>query len=63
VVVFLLVVIVIEGWLVGTKIKRLAAQRFPNESTRGIVWYAASRGIQLRRMRIPKPRVTRGEKV
>jgi hypothetical protein len=63
VVVFLLVVIVIEGWLVGGKVKRLAAQRFPNESTRGVVWYAASRGIQLRRMRIPKPRVSRGEKV
>jgi hypothetical protein len=63
VVVFLLVVIVVEGWFVGNKVKRLAAQRFPNESTRGVVWYAASRGIQLRRMRIPKPRVNRGEKV
>ena len=63
VVVFLLLVIVVEGWLVGSKVKRLAAQRYPNESTRGIVWYAAARGIQLRRMRIPKPRVNRGEKV
>jgi hypothetical protein len=63
VVVFLLVVVIAEAWLVGNKVKRLAGQRFPNESTKGVVWYAGSRGIQLRRMRIPKPRVNRGEKV
>jgi hypothetical protein len=63
VVVFLLLVIIVEASLVGRKVKRLAAQRFPNESTQGVVWYAATRGIQLRRMRIPKPRVGRGEKV
>jgi hypothetical protein len=63
VVVFLLLVIVVEGWLVGGKVKRLAAERFPGQSTKGVVWYAASRGIQLRRMRMPKPRVDRGEKV
>lgn len=63
VVIFLLLVIIVEAMLVGNKIKRLAAQRFPNESTRGVVWYAATRGVQLRRMRIPKPRVSRGQKV
>ena len=62
-VVFLLLVIIVEASLVGNKVKRLAAQRFPNESTKGVVWYAGSRGIQLRRMRIPKPRVNRGDKV
>jgi Protein of unknown function (DUF3043) len=63
VVVVLLLVVIVEAWLVGNKVKRLAAQRFPNESTRGVVWYAATRGIQLRKMRIPKPRVARGDKV
>jgi hypothetical protein len=63
VVVFLLVVIIGEAYLVGNKVKRLAAQRFPNESTKGVAWYAAQRGIQLRRMRIPKPQVNRGDKV
>ena len=63
VVVFLLLVVITEAWLVGNKVKRLAAQRFPNENTKGIVWYAATRGIQMRRMRIPKPRVTRGQKI
>lgn len=63
VVVFLLVVIVIEGWFVGSKVKRQAVQRFPGESTRGVLLYTIMRGISLRRMRIPKPRVERGEKV
>jgi hypothetical protein len=63
VVLFLLLVIVIEGWFVGNKVKRLAAQRFPGESTRGVMMYTTMRGISLRRMRIPKPRVERGDKV
>jgi hypothetical protein len=63
IVLFLLLVIVIEGWFVGNKVRRLAAQRFPGESTRGVVLYTTMRGISLRRMRIPKPRVERGDKV
>jgi hypothetical protein len=41
----------------------MAAERFPGQSTRGVVMYATMRGISLRRMRIPKPRVNRGDKV
>jgi hypothetical protein len=63
VVLLLLLVIVIEGWLVGSKVKRLAEQRYPGESTRGVMMYTTMRGISLRRMRIPKPRVERGDKV
>lgn len=63
VVLFLLLLIVVEGWFVGTKVKRLAAERFPGESTRGVMLYTTMRGISLRRMRIPKPRVERGGKV
>jgi Protein of unknown function (DUF3043) len=63
IVLFLLLLIVIEGWFVGTKVKRLAAQRFPGESTKGVMLYTTMRGISLRRMRIPKPRVDRGDKV
>ncbi|HUA40681.1 MAG TPA: DUF3043 domain-containing protein [Streptosporangiaceae bacterium] len=63
VVLFLLLLIVVEGFLVGTKVKRLAAERFPGESTRGVMLYTTMRGISLRRMRIPKPRVERGDKV
>lgn len=62
-VVGLLLVMIIEGWLVGTKVKRLAAERFPGQSTQGVILYSIMRGISMRRMRMPKPRVNRGDKV
>jgi Protein of unknown function (DUF3043) len=62
-VVFLLLVMLIEGWWVGNRVKRLAAERYPGESTQGITLYATMRGISMRRMRVPKPRVRRGDKV
>ena len=63
IVVALLVLVVIEAVFVGNKVKRLAAERFPGESTRGVAMYAGMRGISLRRMRVPKPRVNRGDSV
>jgi hypothetical protein len=63
VVVALLLLIILEGWLVGNKVKKLAAERCPGQSTQGVVMYATMRGISMRRMRIPKPRVNRGDKI
>jgi hypothetical protein len=59
----LIVVIAVEGWFVGRKVKRLAAERHPGQSTRGVVAYAMFRGVNLRRLRMPKPRVKPGDKV
>jgi hypothetical protein len=59
----LLALMLIEGWFVGRRVLRLAQQRYPGESTRGIRLYAAMRGTQLRRMRMPAPRVKRGTKI
>lgn len=58
-----LAVLVAEGWWVGRQIERLAKQRYPGENLRGVKLYAAQRGITLRRMRVPKPVVNRGDKV
>jgi hypothetical protein len=63
VVLLLIVVIAIEGWFVGRKVKRLAAERHPGQSTRGVVTYAMFRGINLRRLRMPKPRVKPGDRI
>jgi hypothetical protein len=63
VVVALLLLIIGEGWYVGRKVKRLAAERFPGKSTQGVAMYTTMRGISMRRMRVPKPRVNRGDKV
>ncbi len=62
-VVVLLTVMVCEGWVVSTRVRRLAQERYPNESTRGLTLYVIMRGISVRRMRLPKPRVDRGAKI
>jgi len=59
----LLLVIVTESVLVGGRVIKLAQQRFPGESTRGIRMYAAIRGTQIRRLRMPAPRVKPGDKI
>jgi Protein of unknown function (DUF3043) len=59
----LLLVIVTESVLVGGRVMRLAHQRFPGESTRGVRMYAAIRGTQIRRLRMPAPRVKPGDKI
>jgi hypothetical protein len=43
------------------RIGRLAKQRLPGTSVRGLTWYIAKRSIRLRSTRIPPPRVGRGE--
>jgi hypothetical protein len=57
------ILMIAEGWLVARKVRRLAAERLPGQSTQGLTMYTIMRGIQLRRLRVPKPRVSRGEKV
>jgi Protein of unknown function (DUF3043) len=59
----ILLVIIGEGWWVGRKVLTLAQQRHPGESTRGLRLYTAMRGTQIRRMRVPAPRVKPGDKV
>jgi hypothetical protein len=63
VVLALLIVLAAEGWWVGRRIERLAHERFPGQSTKGVKLYAAMRGITMRRMRVPKPVVNRGDQV
>ncbi len=56
-------VIAVESLFYGTMVSRLAKQRLPGESTRGIVWYVAKRSLRLRVSRIPPPRVQRGASI
>jgi hypothetical protein len=56
-----LVVMVGEGFLVGRNVTRLAQQRYPGESTKGVKLYAAVRSTQIRKLRMPAPRVKPGD--
>ncbi|MGV0717276.1 DUF3043 domain-containing protein [Mycolicibacterium sp. XJ662] len=61
----LVLVMVIDGFVLGRKVNRLADQKFPDNNETGwrLGFYAASRASQLRRMRAPRPQVNRGDKV
>jgi hypothetical protein len=61
---FLVMIVAIAGdWFVLTSgLKRAVARKFPNESAKGIGFYAVRRTMQMRRWRLPKPMVARGEK-
>lgn len=63
VLVAIIVVIGIDAILLRRTITRLAAERLPGESTRGLAMYAIMRALQLRRFRTPAPRVKPGDKI
>lgn len=58
-----LATMIIEGVTLGISITRKARDRFPEVAISGLGtgWYAFTRASQLRKLRIPKPRVQRGE--
>lgn len=61
----MLVAMIGEAILNGRRVTKQVRARFPKETIRGfgIGWYAFVRATQLRRMRVPKPRVRVGEAV
>lgn len=61
----LVLIMGIDGFVVGRKVNRLVDQKFPDNVESGwkLGFYAASRASQLRRMRAPRPQVNRGDRV
>ncbi len=60
-----ILVMAVEGYFNGRRIARLAREKFPKEniSGRSLGWYAFVRASQIRKLRMPKPRVKVGDKV
>jgi hypothetical protein len=58
----LVVIIVVDAMLIRRSLTRLMAERLPGESTRGLTIYAVMRALQIRRFRMPAPRVQPGQK-
>jgi Protein of unknown function (DUF3043) len=56
----LVLVIVIDAYFIRRALTRLVAQELPGESTRGLTMYAVMRSLQIRRFRMPAPRVGPG---
>jgi hypothetical protein len=60
-----LAVMVAEGVTLGIQVTKKARAKFPEENISGLGtgWYAFTRASQLRKLRVPKPRVQRGAQV
>jgi len=60
-----LLTMIVEGVMLGITITRKARAKFPDEEIGGLGngWYAFTRSTQLRKLRVPKPRVQRGATV
>ncbi|MCD2196516.1 DUF3043 domain-containing protein [Actinomycetospora endophytica] len=61
----MLAAMVVEGTLLGRQILARVRAKFPNEEVKGfsVGWYAFTRATQIRKLRMPAPRVTVGEPV
>lgn len=58
----LLVLIIGESVWLSNRVKKLARERFPDESTQGAGMYAITRSMQIRRLRMPQPKLKPGQK-
>ena len=60
-----LLAMVVEAILLGRLATRMARTKFPKETVRtaGIIWYTFTRASQVRKLRVPRPRVRPGETV
>ncbi|GHH84832.1 DUF3043 domain-containing protein [Streptomyces capitiformicae] len=59
---FVIILIVVDSIGLGIRLKKQLNTRFPNENKKGAVAYALMRTLQMRRLRLPKPLVKRGER-
>jgi hypothetical protein len=61
----MLVAMIFEGVLSGGRITRRVRAKFPKEHVRGLSvgWYSFIRASQIRKLRVPKPRVRPGDKI
>ena len=57
----MILVVVVEGFVITRGVKKLVAERLPDESTAGIGMYSAMRSMQIRRMRMPQARLKPGQ--
>ncbi|MCZ7460800.1 DUF3043 domain-containing protein [Streptomyces sp. WMMC940] len=57
-----IVMIVVDSIGIWIRLKKQLNERFPDEPKRGAVAYGLMRTLQIRRLRLPKPQVKRGER-
>lgn len=59
----IIILIFLDSFRLNFSLKKQLRQRFPGENFKGCTPYALMRSLQVRRLRLPKPQVKRGEKL
>ncbi|MET9917910.1 DUF3043 domain-containing protein [Streptomyces sp. NPDC059605] len=59
---FVIVLIVVDSIGLSIRLRKQLKERFPDTPKRGAVAYGLMRTLQMRRLRLPKPQVKRGER-
>ena len=60
--ILIIVIIAVDAIFLRRAVLRVVKERLPDESTRGLAFYAIMRGLQLRRFRTPATRLKPGDK-
>lgn len=58
-----MLMILVDLFVMWRGYKKLHAERLPKEPLKGLLSYGINRSINLRRLRLPKPRVNRGDPI
>ncbi|MET7484747.1 DUF3043 domain-containing protein [Streptomyces sp. NPDC005538] len=58
----IIILILVDSFWNVYRLRQRLAERFPDQNRKGAVPYALMRSLQMRRLRLPKPQVKRGEK-
>ena len=57
----IIVFVIIDMVVLRFRLRRELARRFPDQSYKGLTYYAITRALQMKFMRLPKPRVRIGQ--
>ena len=58
-----MLLIIVDMVVLRMRVRRQLATRFPDEPTKGTTYYAITRALQMRFMRLPKPQVKIGQEL
>ena len=53
--------VIVDMVTLRIRLRRQLAERFPDEPTKGLTYYAITRALQMKFMRLPKPRIKIGQ--
>lgn len=61
--IFMIMFVVVDMFLLRFRLRRELARRFPDEPTKGTTYYAIMRALQMKFMRLPKSQVKIGQQL